>query len=189
MMESFETWANPLRGSSPPGWLKWEEAGGRGWSNSWAGRQPMPNWMSGTNEVPPDPDAGNRMAYVTYTHGGAKTNDLWLITPTLKGITATSTVSFWYRSCFSNFADSIRVHMSTNPAAYRKSDFSIEAFRQDFPRNWPNNCGPGVKCDFPPWTNIVVNIGGWVRRGRIFGSGSRNTGTTTGTTYGPTKWT
>jgi len=35
-MESFEDVAI---GQMPPaGWRKWEEAGGRGWSNSWAGR-------------------------------------------------------------------------------------------------------------------------------------------------------
>ncbi|HRX07022.1 MAG TPA: MBG domain-containing protein, partial [Kiritimatiellia bacterium] len=165
MLESFETWSLTPGQTAPAGWRKWQEAGGRGWSNTWVGRMPMPGWMSGTNEAPPDADAGSRMAYVTYTHGGSKTNDLWLITPTLKGVTATSTVSFWYRSSFSNFADSIRVHVSTNPEATRKSDFSIQAFLQDYPRNWPNDCGPGVKCDFPSWTNIVVDIGSVVPAG------------------------
>jgi len=75
VLESFE---DVGIGYMPPvGWLKWQEAGGRGWSNSWAGRMPMPGWMSGTNTTPPDPDGGSRMAYVTYTHGGAKTNDLY----------------------------------------------------------------------------------------------------------------
>jgi hypothetical protein len=98
-MESFED--TPIGHMPPPGWLKWEEAGGRGWSNSWAGRTPLPGWMSGTNTTPPG--GGERMAYVTYTHGGPKTNDLWLITPLLKGITATSTVSFWQNNAFTNF--------------------------------------------------------------------------------------
>ncbi|MDD3604878.1 MAG: HYR domain-containing protein, partial [Kiritimatiellae bacterium] len=143
---------------------KWQEAGGRGWSNSYAGRMPMPGWMSGTNTVPPDPAGGSRLAYVTYTHGGSKTNDLWLISPTLKGVVATSTVSFWYRSSFSNFADSIYLMISTNPAAYRKSDFTIQAYHQNYPRGWPSFPGVGGK-DFPEWTNIVVNIGALVPAG------------------------
>ncbi|MDD2236072.1 MAG: choice-of-anchor J domain-containing protein, partial [Kiritimatiellae bacterium] len=162
-LESFE---EVEIGRMPPGgWLKWEEAGGRGWSNSWAGRSPMPGWMSGTNTVPPDPAGGSRMAYVTYTHGGAKTNDLWLITPVLKGIVATSTVSFWYRSSFSNFADNIYVWISTNPAAYRKSNFSIQAHHSYFPRGFPVNEGGGLKYEFPEWSNIVINIGALVPAG------------------------
>ncbi|NLG33791.1 MAG: LamG domain-containing protein [Lentisphaerae bacterium] len=163
MVESFETTAI---GEMPPaGWIKWQEAGGRGWSNTWVGRQPMPGWMNGTNEAPPDPDAGRRMAYVTYTHGGAKTNDLWLISPTIRNVPSSCPVSFWYRSSFSNFADSIRVQVTENTNATRKSDFAITAFQQDFPRNWPNDCAPPEKCDFPPWTNIVVDIGALVTPG------------------------
>ena len=158
MLESFETWQQPPGQSAPPGWRKWQEAGGRGWSNTWVGRQPMPGWMSGTNEAPPDPDTGSRMAYVTYTHGGAKTNDLWLISPTLKGMTATSTVSFWYRSSFSNFADNVYLMVSTNTNAYRKSDFTIEAYHRDFPRAWPTG-------DFMDWTNVVVDVGSLVPTG------------------------
>ena len=56
MLESFED--VPVGQMPPVGWRKWEEAGGRGWSNSWAGRMPMPGWMSGTNTVPPDPAGG-----------------------------------------------------------------------------------------------------------------------------------
>jgi len=164
VMESFEDVAI---GQMPPtGWLKWQEAGGRGWSNSWAGRRPMPGWMSGTNTVPPDPDAGSRMAYVTYTDGGAKTNDLWLITPELRGVVVTSSVSFWYRSCYSNFADNLYVMISTNPAAYRKSDFTIEAAHLYFPRGYPPATGPG-KFDYPEWTNVVVNIGALVPAGAV----------------------
>jgi len=162
MVESFEDVAI---GQMPPaGWKKWEEAGGRGWSNSWAGRQPMPGWMSGTNSVPPDPDAGSRLAYVTYTHGGSKTNDLWLISPKMRGVVATSTVSFWYRSSFSNFADNIYLMISTNDGAYRKSDFTIQAAHVSFPRGYPAPAGPG-KWDFPEWTNIIANVGAMVPAG------------------------
>ncbi|MFH0907421.1 MAG: MBG domain-containing protein [bacterium] len=162
VLESFEN--VPIGRMPPVGWLKWEEAGGRGWSNSYAGRMPLPGWMSGTNTVPPDPDGGSKMAYVTYTHGGAKTNDLWLITPTLKGLVATSAVSFWYRSSFSNFADNLYVMISTNPAAYRKSDFTIEAEHLSFPRGYPGPAGLPNK-DYPEWTNVIVDIGSLVPTG------------------------
>ncbi len=167
--ESFEGLVDTERQGSTtyysmtlPGWETWEPRGGRGWAGSWAGRQPMPGWMSGTNEVPPAEGAGTKMAYVTYTHGGSKTNDNWLVTPTFLGSTANTELSFWYRSCFSNFADRLYVMISTNEVADDPEDFTIQADYRSFPRAYPSNG------NFPPWTNIVVDVGALVPAGAPF---------------------
>jgi hypothetical protein len=151
LFESFET--TPLGQMPPPGWSKWQEAGGRGWSNSWAGRMPLPGWLSGTNTVPPG--GGERLAYATYTHGGAKTNDLWLISPTIENIPPNCELSFWFNSAFSNFADNLYVYVSEDTNAHRKADFNMEMQHLALPRGYV----PGVASgDFGPWSNYVVRV-------------------------------
>ena len=157
-LESFET--TPIGQMPPVGWGKYELAGGRGWSNSWSGRQPMPGWMSGTNTTPPTTDAGSRMAYVTYTHGGSKTNDLWLVSPELCGVVATSTVSFWWNSAFTNFADNLYAYISTNGPAV--SEFTIEAFHKSLPRGYIQGVPNG---DFGSWQFVTLDVGSLVPAG------------------------
>ena len=156
MFESFENCGNVM---PPAGWQKWQISGGRGWSNVVAGTQPFPGWMSGTISVPPCEGAGSRVAYATYTHGGSKINDLWLVSPKLNEVTLSSTLSFWYNFSFTNFADKLYVMISTNDTVSSPADFMIQAYHISTPRDFPANG------NFMPWSNIVVNIGAMVPEG------------------------
>ena len=104
--ESFETSTFP-----PPGWSKTNTWGGSGWNRLQAGLSPLPGWVSGTSAVPPTVGAGNFTAYCTWSTGGGAEdgyhNSQYLITPGMNGLTATSSLSFWLRCSFTNYADSV----------------------------------------------------------------------------------
>ncbi len=147
--ESFETSTFP-----PPGWSKTNTAGGSGWYRLQAGISPLPGWIVGTSAVPSTAGAGNYNAYCTWNTGGEAAdgfhNSQYLITPGMNGLTATSTLSFWLRGSFTNFADSVHILISTNrPVA---SDFIYTNLVLDFPRT-------GALPQFPPFTNIIAQIG------------------------------
>ena len=148
MMESFEY------GVPPPGWTKTNLLGGNGWYQLPVGVMPLPGWGNGTSSVPATANSGSQTAYCSWTTGGGAGegyhNDQWLISPRLTGLTATSTVSYWLRFAFTNFPDTVYFRVSTNGTV--PANFTFVACTNIFARASYTN-------QFPPWSNIVVNVG------------------------------
>ena len=135
------------------------QGGGYGWEACYSGRTPMCGWMSGTHSVPPTDGAGDVSAYMTYTLGGSKYCDTILVTPLLENIKPDYQISFWYKSSFTNFADSLSCIVSTDPEADSLEDFTIEAWKRDMPRG-------DMDGDFgDPWQKVTLDIGDMVPEG------------------------
>ena len=149
LSESFEY------GVPPPGWTKTNLLGGSGWYQLPVGVMPLPGWGNGTSSVPAVANAGTHNAYCSWTTGGGPSegyhSDQWLISPRLTGLTATSTVSYWLRFAFTNFPDTLYFRVSTNGPA--PANFTFVPRTNVFAKASYTN-------QFPPWSNIVVNVGG-----------------------------
>jgi hypothetical protein len=106
LLESFETLPFP-----PAGWSKINVASGStGWERHPAGETPVPGFNGGVIYCPPG--GGSFVAFCNYLTGGASSNDEWLVTPQLTGITATDSLTFWLRK-FGNYLDHMDIMIST----------------------------------------------------------------------------
>ncbi|MCX6270315.1 MAG: choice-of-anchor J domain-containing protein [Bacteroidetes bacterium] len=103
----------------PGGWTQISPIGGTGWNQQLVGTTPIPNWGGGVVTPTPDGQGGTKMAFVTYTDGGANANDQWLVTPYVH-LSSGYKLMFWTRK-FGNFADTLLVKISV-------SDPSIPSF-------------------------------------------------------------
>lgn len=119
--ESFEGTAFP-----PACWTAASPDGGTGWASVAAGTTPLPGWNGGTMSVPTG--GGNNAAYVTWTTGGASSNDQWLITPQL-AIPAGKAL-FFQVFRFGSYQDFIDVKISTTndqPASFTSTLLSLDS--------------------------------------------------------------
>jgi len=127
LFESFET------DFPPAGWTKVNPDGGSGWAQTSDGTSPLPGWTGGTVTVPEG--GGDKIAYATWSTGGANSNDQWLITPALD-IVDGDVLSFWLEvQNASSYADHVEVLLSTTDI--NTSSFTEELFILDFTSNLP----------------------------------------------------
>jgi len=113
--EGFEGTAFP-----PAGWVKMNPDGGTGWESINVGTSPLPGWTGGTATAAPN--GGSKMAWCTYTTGGATSNDQWLVTPQVTVETG-MVLKFYMRCAYaSSYNDNVQVKLSTtvnnSPAAF-----------------------------------------------------------------------
>ena len=156
MLESFEN----IDSIPATGWQKWQNPSFDGWTNLVAGTMPMPGWYAGEISVPPCTGAGSRVAYVSLSRSSLNIKDNWLVSPKLSGITASSTLSFWWNASVARNADNLYLMISTNSQASSQSDFNVEAWHAYLPSGFP------AGSDFMSWSNTVVNIGSLVAPGQ-----------------------
>lgn len=143
--ESFE-------GTFPPtGWTKLNPDGGTGWNQQTNGTTPVPGFVGGYITVPPG--GGSKVAFCTWTTGGAVSNDQWLITPQLTNIQTNDSLKFWLRYWPDSYRDSFQVYISTTTATV--SAFTIPVFKKDF----------AVGGGDTSWTEYKFRIGNLVTAG------------------------
>ncbi|MBE0661115.1 MAG: choice-of-anchor J domain-containing protein [Bacteroidales bacterium] len=121
--EDFEGTAFP-----PADWAKLNPDGGTGWESINAGTTPLPGWTGGTATAAPD--GGSKMAWCTYTTGGATMNDQWLITP-LVTVEDGMQLSFYMRCAYAaSYDDNVQIKLSTtvqnNPAAFNVTVANVQ---------------------------------------------------------------
>ena len=105
--ESFE-------GTFPPtNWTRNMPDGGTGWRVDTVGST-LNGWTGGSTVSAPT-GGGNQVACITYSDGGATSNDSWLITPQLT-ISAGEALTFWVCNP-PNYLDSMDVLLSTSTNA------------------------------------------------------------------------
>ena len=107
-LESFEGSTFP-----PSGWTKQDPDAGTGWAQLLSGTTPLPGWTGGTQTVPPG--GGGKVAYCTWSTGGATSNDQWLITPSLN-VSSGDSLKF-YLWWFGSYQDTVYVKLSTTTNA------------------------------------------------------------------------
>lgn len=143
--ESFE-------GSFPPlGWTKLNPDGGPGWNQQTNLTSPIPGWTGGTITVPPG--GGEKVAFCTWTTGGAVSNDQWLVTPQLTNIGSNDSLKFWLRYWPDSYRDSIEVWISTTTPTV--ANFTTLVFRKEF----------AFESGDTNWTQYKFKIGGLVPNG------------------------
>ncbi|HMS66254.1 MAG TPA: choice-of-anchor J domain-containing protein, partial [Ignavibacteria bacterium] len=139
--ESFEGATFP-----PSGWMKINPDGGTGWNRQAAGTTPIPGWTGGIITAPPL--GGTKVAFSTWTTGGAFSNDQWLVTPQIVNSKTDDSLSFWVRFWPSNvYADTVYVKISTTSPTI--SGFTTDVATIPFPRNSPDT----------NWTKYTYHIG------------------------------
>ncbi|HRY32519.1 MAG TPA: choice-of-anchor J domain-containing protein [Bacteroidales bacterium] len=105
IMESFE-------GTFPPaGWALYSPDGGTGWNQQTVGTTPIPGWTGGVVTPTPNGQGGTKMAFATWTTGGATENDQWLVTPQIT-VGANYTLEFYVRK-FGAYSDIMDIKIST----------------------------------------------------------------------------
>ncbi|HHN48640.1 MAG TPA: T9SS type A sorting domain-containing protein [Bacteroidales bacterium] len=105
----------------PAGWAKINPDGGTGWTDLAANTTPLPGWQGGNAD--PAPEGGNKMAFCTWTTGGATANDQWLVTPQFT-MAAGMELSFYMRYWPTTYADQVQIRISTT-AQNNVNAFSI----------------------------------------------------------------
>jgi hypothetical protein len=105
--ESFELTTFP-----PEEWVKFNVGGGTGWNRQTI-RTPIPGWTSGIISCPPG--GGNAVAFCTWNTGGPTSNDQWLITPQISGVTIadSDSLTYWLKCFFDTYADTVEIRVST----------------------------------------------------------------------------
>lgn len=104
--ESFEGTTFP-----PAGWVKLNPDGGPGWNRQVVGTTPVPGWQGGVITAPPG--GGSAVAFCTWNTGGATSNDQWLVTPQLTGVSANDSLKFWMRWWPNTYDDTVQIRIST----------------------------------------------------------------------------
>lgn len=94
----------------PAGWIKLSPDGGTGWTTLNVNTSPIPGWQGGTATAAPN--GGTKMAFCTWSTGGATANDQWLITPQIT-VANGDQLSFYMRYIFNSFTDRLQVRIST----------------------------------------------------------------------------
>lgn len=137
----------------PAGWSKLNPDGGTGWEQATNGTTPLPGggWVGGTITVPPG--GGDKVAFCTWTTGGAVSNDQWLVTPQLTNIGSNDSLKFWLRYWPDSYRDSIEVWISTTTPTV--ANFTTLVFRKDFAEASGDT----------NWTEYKFKIGGLVPNG------------------------
>ncbi|MHC1708372.1 MAG: choice-of-anchor J domain-containing protein [Bacteroidales bacterium] len=103
--ESFE-------GTFPPsGWALYSPDGGTGWNQQTVGTTPIPGWNGGVVTPTPNGTGGTKMAFATWSTGGASANDQWLVTPQIT--VSTNYNLFFYVRKFGAYMDVLDVKVST----------------------------------------------------------------------------
>jgi hypothetical protein len=106
--ESFENTTFP-----PTGWAKFNVGGGTGWNRQTVGTSPIPGWTGGVISAPPG--GGNAVAFCTWNTGGTTSNDQYLITPQISGISITDadSIIYWLKRSYDSYADTVELRVST----------------------------------------------------------------------------
>lgn len=146
IFESFEGATFP-----PSGWSKLNPDGGTGWEQQSDGTTPIPGWVGGVITVPPG--GGSKVAFCTWTTGGAVGNDQYLVTPQLTNIQANDSLKFWLRYWPDSYRDSLEVLISTTTPTV--GAFTTVVMRKNFA------AGSGDTL----WTEYKYKIGGLVPNG------------------------
>ena len=147
--ESFEGVTFP-----PTGWTKLNPDGGTGWTRITSGTTPLPGWTGGTALTPPG--GGTATAYVTWTTGGATSNDQYLVTPQILNVQPGDSLVFWlWVPGFTNasFLENMDVRISTTGTAV--ADFSVIVAQL----TWP-----AASAD-TSWTRRAYNLTNFVSAG------------------------